>query len=71
MNLHNIVGAAAIALVSSTGLALAQTPAAATAQYGQAAFTNAAYVGTGTTPDYLTDQRQLPNLPGYSGGAHG
>ena len=71
MNLHMLVGAAATALVLSMGLALAQTPAAATAQFSELAVRNAAYVGSGSSPGYLRDQQQLPDMPGYSGGAHG
>jgi hypothetical protein len=61
MKLRIIAGAAATALVLSTGLALAQTPAAATAQYSQAAFTNAAYVGDGSSPTYLSHGGGGPN----------
>lgn len=61
MKLRVIAGAAATALVLSTGLALAQTPAAATAQYGQAAFTNAAYVGDGSSSTYLSHGGGGPN----------
>lgn len=66
-----LVGAAATALVLSTGLALAQTPTAATAQFSELAVHNAAYVGSGSSPGYLRDQQQLPDMPGYTGGAHG
>lgn len=61
MNLHIIVGAALATLVLSTGLALAQSPAAATGQYGQAAFTNGAYVGDGSSPSYLSHGGGGPN----------
>jgi hypothetical protein len=66
MNLHVIVGAAATALVLSTGLALAQTPATPTAQYGQASASNAAHIGDGSGSAYLTHQQELRNMPGYT-----
>ena len=71
MNLRMIVGGAATALVLSAGLAFAQTPGAA-AQDGQAAFSNAAaFVGGGSSGNYLMQQRQLENLPGYTTGGAG
>jgi hypothetical protein len=66
MNLHAIIGAATTALVLSTGLAVAQTPATATAQYGQTATSNAAHVGDGSGPAYLTHQQGLRDMPGYT-----
>jgi hypothetical protein len=71
MNLHMIVGAAAAALTLSSGLALAQTPSAATAQYGQASLSNAAFVGSGSNPGYEQHQQQLQHEPGYGVGGNG
>jgi opacity protein-like surface antigen len=37
----------------------------------QAAISNAAYVGGGSDSDYLRQQQELQNMPGYSVGGNG
>jgi len=71
MNLNIIAGAAATALVLSTGLAFAQTQGAATAQFGEVAFTKAAFVGSGGNPGYLIHKNELQDVPGYGSGPNG
>jgi len=62
-------GAAATALIFGTGLALASPPGTPGGAQHDRAMTlgaAAAHVGSGSDPDYLQQQQELRNMPGYS-----